>query len=56
MIVQLAGIEKPEMAIELGVHLITDTFNTGVQLKDQARIDLARDILASTSTSNSVLF
>ena len=46
MIVQLAGIEKPEMAIELGVHLITDTFNTGVQLKDKP-IDLARDILAS---------
>ena len=46
MMIRLAGIEKPELALELDIHLITDTFNTGVQLKDKP-IDLARDILAS---------
>ena len=46
MMVRLAGIQQAEIAMELGVHLVTDRFNTGVQLKDKP-IDLARDILAS---------
>lgn len=46
MMVRLAGVAQPEIALELGVHLVTDRFNTGVQLKDKP-IDQARDILAS---------
>jgi len=46
MMVQLAEVEKAEIAIELGVHFVTDRFNTGVQLKDLP-IDRAREILAS---------
>lgn len=46
MMVRLAGVEKPEIAMELGVHLVTDRFSTGVQLKDKP-IELAREILAS---------
>jgi hypothetical protein len=46
MMVNLAGIERPEIAIELDVHFVTDRFNTGVQLKDKT-IDRAREILAS---------
>jgi hypothetical protein len=46
MMVKLAGIERPEIARELGVHFVTDRFNTGVQLKDKP-IELAREILAS---------
>lgn len=46
MMVKLAGIDKPEIAVELGVHFVTDRFNTGVQLKDKP-IDSAREILAS---------
>jgi hypothetical protein len=46
MMVKLAGVESPDIAIELGVHFVTDRFNTGVQLKDKP-IDLAREILAS---------
>ena len=46
MMVRLAGVDRPEIAIELGVHLVTDHFNTGVQLKDKP-IELAREILAS---------
>ncbi len=46
MMVELAGIERPDIARELDVHFITDRFNTGVQLKDKP-IELARDILAS---------
>jgi len=46
IMVELAGIERPDIARELDVHFVTDRFNTGVQLKDQP-IDLARDILAS---------
>jgi hypothetical protein len=46
MMVRLAGIAQPEIALELGVHLVTDRFNTGVQLKDKP-MDLAREILAS---------
>lgn len=46
MMVRLAGIAQPEIAVELGVHLVTDRFNTGVQLKDKP-MDRARAILAS---------
>lgn len=46
MMLKLAGIDEPEIATELGVHFVTDRFNTGVQLKDKP-IDLAREILAS---------
>ena len=46
MMVRLAGITQPDIAVELGVHLVTDRFNTGVQLKDQP-MDRARAILAS---------
>jgi hypothetical protein len=46
MMVELAGIERPDIARELDVHFVTDRFNTGVQLKDKP-IELARDILAS---------
>tara|TARA_R110001599_G_scaffold145321_1_gene327604 strand:+ start:55537 stop:56751 length:1215 start_codon:yes stop_codon:yes gene_type:complete len=46
MMVRLAGIDRPEVAVELGVHFVTDRFTTGVQLKDQT-IDHAREILAS---------
>lgn len=46
MMVRLAGIDRPELAVELGVHFVTDRFTTGVQLKDQT-IDHAREILAS---------
>jgi hypothetical protein len=44
--IALAGVEQYEKAIELGVHLITDRFNTGVQLKDKSMKD-AWKILAS---------
>jgi len=46
LMVRLAGIDQPDVAIQLGVHLVTDRFNTGVQLKDKP-IQLAREILAS---------
>ena len=46
LMVRLAGIDRPDVAIQLGVHLVTDRFNTGVQLKDKP-IQLAREILAS---------
>ncbi len=46
MMVRLAQIEQYEKAIQLGVHLVTDRFNTGVQLKDKP-IQVARDLLAS---------
>jgi hypothetical protein len=43
---ELAGIEHHEKAIDLGVHLVTDRFNTGVQLKDKS-MKQAWEILAS---------
>jgi hypothetical protein len=43
----LAEIEQYPRAVELGVHLVTDRFNTGVQLKDKS-MKRAWDILAST--------
>ncbi|MFC1578879.1 sulfotransferase family protein [Pseudomonadota bacterium] len=46
MMVRLAAVAQAEIAMELGVHLVTDRFNTGVQLKDKP-IDRAREILAS---------
>lgn len=46
MMVELAGVEHSDQAIKLGVHQVTDRFNTGVQLKDKP-MDLAREILAS---------
>ena len=46
MMVNLAAVDRPDIATELGVHLVTDRFNTGVQLKDKP-IDKARKILAS---------
>lgn len=46
MMVNLAAVDRPDIATELGVHLVTDRFNTGVQLKDKP-IDTAREILAS---------
>lgn len=46
MMVKLAGVDQAELAIQLGVHMVTDRFNTGVQLKDKP-MDLARAILAS---------
>jgi hypothetical protein len=46
MMVQLAAVDNPKLVMDLGVHLITDHFNTGVQLKDKP-IELAREILAS---------
>ncbi|MCB1701814.1 MAG: sulfotransferase family 2 domain-containing protein [Halioglobus sp.] len=46
MMINLAEIDRPEIARELGVHFVTDRFNTGVQLKDKP-IDTAREILAS---------
>ena len=46
MMIELAAIDHYEQAIKLGVHLVTDRFNTGVQLKDQP-MDVAREILAS---------
>lgn len=46
MMVRLAEIDRPEVAIELDVHLVTDRFKTGVQLKDKP-MDQAREILAS---------
>jgi len=46
MMVRLAGIDRPDIAIELDVHLVTDRFNTGAQLKDKP-MDQAREILAS---------
>ncbi len=46
LMVRLAGVDRADIAMELGVHFVTDRFNTGVQLKDKP-IDLAREILAS---------
>jgi len=46
MMIELARIDHYEQAIKLGVHLVTDRFNTGIQLKDQP-MDVAREILAS---------
>ncbi len=46
MMVRLAGIDRPEIAVELDVHFVTDRFTTGVQLKDKT-IEDAREILAS---------
>lgn len=46
MMVELAGVDRAAIALELGVHFVTDRFNTGVQLKDKP-IDEARSILAS---------
>jgi len=46
MMVKLAAVEQAELAIQLGVHMVTDRFNTGVQLKDKP-MDTARAILAS---------
>jgi hypothetical protein len=46
MMVELAGIEHYEKALELGVHFVTDRFNTGVQLKDKS-MKRAWQILAS---------
>ena len=46
MMVELAEVDRPEAVMGLGVHFVTDRFNTGVQLKDKP-IDLAREILAS---------
>lgn len=46
MMVELAGVDRAAIALELGVHFVTDRFNTGVQLKDKP-IDEARKILAS---------
>lgn len=46
MMINLAGVEHIDHAIKLGVHQVTDRFNTGVQLKDKP-MDRARDILAS---------
>ena len=46
MMVKLAGVERGDVAEDLGIHFITDRFNTGVQLKDKP-MELARQILAS---------
>jgi hypothetical protein len=46
MMIKLAGIDCPDIAVELGVHVVTDKFNTGAQLKDLP-MDTARQILAS---------
>jgi hypothetical protein len=46
MMIRLADVDRAEIAVELGVHFVTDRFNTGVQLKDKP-IDRAREILAS---------
>ena len=46
MMVKLAAVDRPDIVTELGVHLVTDRFNTGVQLKDKP-IERAREILAS---------
>ncbi len=46
MMIRLAGVDRADIAVQLGVHLVTDRFNTGVQLKDKP-IQLAREILAS---------
>ena len=46
MMIRLAEVDRADIAVELGVHFVTDRFNTGVQLKDKP-IDRARAILAS---------
>ena len=46
LMVELAEIEQHEKAIQLGVHFVTDRFNTGVQLKDKT-MKRAWQILAS---------
>jgi hypothetical protein len=46
MMVELAGVTHYERAISLGVHRVTDHFNTGAQLKDQS-MEKAREMLAS---------
>lgn len=46
MMVELAAIERPDIAAELDVHFITDQFNTGAQLKDMP-MDQARRVLSS---------
>lgn len=46
LMVDLAGIERPDVAEKLGIHMVTDRFNTGAQLKDKP-MDLARQILAA---------
>lgn len=46
MMIRLAGVDRADIAVKLGVHFVTDRFNTGVQLKDKP-IDRAREILAS---------
>lgn len=50
LMVKLAGVEQAELAIQLGVHMVTDRFNTGVQLKDKP-METARAILASDEYS-----
>jgi len=44
--IALAEIEQYEIAIKLGVHLVTDRFNTGAQLKDKT-MKRAWQIMAS---------
>lgn len=46
LMVELAEIEQHEKAIQLGVHFVTDRFNTGAQLKDKT-MKRAWQILAS---------
>jgi hypothetical protein len=46
MMAELAGVERGDVPEDMGIHFITDKFNTGVQLKDKP-MDLAREILAS---------
>ncbi|MEM6579935.1 MAG: sulfotransferase family protein [Pseudomonadota bacterium] len=46
LMVELAEIQRPDVAEKLGVHMITDRFNTGAQLKDKP-MELARQILAA---------
>tara|TARA_R110002110_G_scaffold415765_2_gene655172 strand:+ start:19461 stop:20705 length:1245 start_codon:yes stop_codon:yes gene_type:complete len=46
LMVQLAGINNPELALKLDVHLITDRFNTGALMKDRP-IEEAREMLAA---------
>lgn len=46
LMIELADVPRQKLASQMGVHWVTDRFNTGVQLKDKP-MEVAREILAS---------